>query len=51
MRSQPQAFDALFIAVVESSERSGQLDRALNEQADYLAWVEQLRSKLVAAAI
>ena len=51
LRSQPQAFDALFIAVVESSERSGQLDLALAEQAQYLAWVEQLRSKLVAAAI
>ncbi|MEJ6005729.1 type II secretion system F family protein [Paucibacter sp. AS339] len=51
LRSQPQAFDGLFIAVVESSERSGQMDRALAEQAEYLAWTEQLRSKLVAAAI
>ncbi|WP_310389767.1 type II secretion system F family protein [Roseateles sp.] len=51
LRSQPQAFDALFIAVVESSERSGQMAHALAEQADYLAWAEQLRSKLVAAAI
>jgi len=51
LRSQPQAFDALFVAVVESSERSGLLDRALGEQAEYLAWVDQLRAKLVAAAI
>lgn len=51
LASQPQAFDALFIAVVEASERSGQVEQALFEQASYLAWVEQLRGKLVAAAI
>jgi general secretion pathway protein F len=51
LASQPQAFDALFVAVVEASERSGQVAQALAEQASYLAWVEQLRSKLVAAAI
>ncbi len=51
LASQPQAFDALFVAVVEASERSGQVEQALAEQASYLAWVEQLRSKLVAAAI
>lgn len=51
LASQPQAFDSLFIAVVEASERSGQLERALFEQASYLAWVEQLRAKLVAAAV
>lgn len=51
LASQPQAFDALFVSVVEASERSGQVERALFEQASYLAWVEQLRGKLVAAAI
>ena len=51
LASQPQAFDALFVAVVEASERSGQVEQALFEQASYLAWVEQLRGKLVAAAI
>lgn len=51
LASQPQAFDALFVAIVEASERSGQVEQALAEQASYLAWVEQLRSKLVAAAI
>lgn len=51
LAGQPQAFDPLFIAVVEASERSGQIDRALTEQASYLAWVEQLRGKLMAAAI
>jgi general secretion pathway protein F len=51
LASQPQAFDALFVAVVEASERSGQVEQALFEQASYLAWVDQLRGKLVAAAI
>ncbi|MFG6429505.1 type II secretion system F family protein [Roseateles sp. LYH14W] len=51
LASQPLAFDALFVAVVEASERSGQVEQALFEQASYLAWVEQLRGKLVAAAI
>ena len=51
LASQPEAFDALFVAVVEASERSGQLELALFQQAAYLGWVEQLRSKLVAAAI
>jgi general secretion pathway protein F len=51
LASQPQAFDALFVAVVEASERSGQVEQALFEQAGYLAWTEQLRGKLVAAAI
>lgn len=51
LRSQPQAFDALFVAVVEASERSGQIEQALFEQASYLAWVEHLRGKLVAAAV
>ena len=51
LATQPQAFDALFVSVVEASERSGQVEQALAEQASYLAWTEQLRSKLVAAAI
>ncbi|PTT80153.1 hypothetical protein DBR42_19870, partial [Pelomonas sp. HMWF004] len=37
LASQPQAFDALFVAVVEASERSGQVEQALFEQASYLA--------------
>lgn len=51
LASQPAAFDDLFVAVVEASERSGQVEQALFEQASYLAWTEQLRGKLVAAAI
>jgi general secretion pathway protein F len=51
LRTQPQAFDELFIAVVASAERTGQLEQALNAHAQYLAWVEELRAKLVAAAV
>src|SRR5262249_18389240 len=40
LASQPQAFDALFVAVVEASERSGQVEQALFEQASYLGWVD-----------
>ena len=51
LRSQPQAFDELFIAVVESAEKTGQTERALHEHATYLASVEDLRGKLVGASI
>lgn len=46
-----QAFDPLFIAIVAASERSGQLVRALEDHAAYLAWSQSLRSKLVAASV
>ena len=51
LRSQPAAFDSLFIAVVQASERTGQTEQALREHAAYLAWVDALRSKLVSASI
>jgi len=51
LQSQPQAFDALFIAVVQASERTGQIDRALREHAGYLGWVDTLRAKLVSASV
>ncbi len=51
LESQPGAFDALFVAVVQSSERTGQIGEALREHAGYLAWVDALRSKLVSASI
>ena len=51
LQSQPQAFDALFIAVAQASERTGQTARALREHAAYLAWVDTLRAKLVSASI
>jgi len=44
-------FNELFIAVVASSERSGQLALVLREHAAYLSWVEALRSKLIGASI
>ena len=50
-KSQPTAFDSLFIAVVQASERTGQTEQALREHAAYLAWVDALRSKLVSASI
>ena len=51
LKSQPAAFDSLFIAVVQASERTGQTEQALREHAAYLAWVDALRSKLVGASI
>lgn len=51
LRAQPECFDSLYVAVVQSSERTGQLEQALREHADYLAWVDALRSKLVSASI
>ena len=47
----PAAFDTLFVAIVAASERSGQLVRALQDHAAYLAWTQALRSKLLAASV
>jgi general secretion pathway protein F len=47
----PEFFDPLFVAMIESSERTGQVERALREHAAYLAWVDQLRARLLAACI
>jgi len=47
----PAAFDDLFVAVVASSERTGQLREALANHAGYLAWADELRSKLVQASL
>ena len=47
----PRDFDELFIAIVAASERSGQLVRALQDHAAYLAWSQALRGKLVAASV
>jgi general secretion pathway protein F len=51
MRAQPRAFDELICAIVAANERTGQLATALAQHARYLAWVEGLRSRLVAAFI
>jgi general secretion pathway protein F len=51
LAQQPRCFDALFVAVVAASERSGQTAVALHEHARYLAWAETLRQRLLSAAI
>jgi len=51
LRRQPQAFDELVCAIVAANERTGQLSVALAQHARYLAWVEGLRSRLVAACV
>jgi len=51
LASQPQAFDALFVSIIQSSERTGQTAVALTEHAAYLSWVDALRGKLVAASV
>ena len=51
LKSQPASFDALFVAVIQSSERTGQIEQALREHAAYLGWVDALRSKLVSASV
>jgi len=51
LKTQPAAFDALFIAVVQSSEQIGQTEQALREHAAYLGWVDALRDKLISASI
>lgn len=51
LRQQPQAFDELIVAIVAANERTGQLSTALAQHARYLAWVDALRSRLVAALV
>jgi len=51
LAARPEAFDALFVAIVSSAERTGQLREALQSHAAYLAWVDDLRGKLVNAMI
>jgi general secretion pathway protein F len=51
LAAQPQDFDPMFVAVVAAAEGSGQLERALQDHAAFLAWSSALRQRLVAAAI
>ena len=51
LRRQPQAFDELVCAIVAANERTGQLSQALAQHARYLAWVESLRARLLAACV
>ena len=50
-RQQPQAFDELVCAIVAANERTGQLSAALAQHAKYLAWVDALRARLIAACV
>lgn len=47
----PDSFDALFIALVAASERSGQLATTLRDHAAYLGWVQALAGQLRAALV
>ncbi len=47
----PEAFDALFIALVAASERSGQLAATLRDHAGFLAWSGALQARLRAALV
>lgn len=51
LRGRPEAFSSLFIASIEASQRTGQIAQALRRHADYLAWLQALRDKLVGALI
>ena len=51
LTARPAEFDALFIAVVSSAERTGQLQTALRAHAAYLGWVDTLRAQLVNASL
>ena len=51
LAARPEAFDPLFVAIVASAEKTGQLEAALRSHAVYLAWVEDLRGKLLNACI
>lgn len=48
--AEPAAFGGLLPAVAAASERAGQLPATLREHADYLAWTDALRSRILAAA-
>lgn len=51
LRRQPETFDELICAIVAANEKTGQLSVALAQHARYLAWVDALRSRLVAALV
>ncbi len=51
LAARPAEFDPLFVAVVASAERTGQLREALAAHAGYLAWVDELRGKLLGASL
>jgi general secretion pathway protein F len=48
---EPAAFDEVLQALVAAAERDGQLAPVLRHHAQFLTWSEQLRARLVAAAL
>lgn len=51
LRNRSDAFGALFTASIEASQASGNIPQALRRHAEYLAWLQGLRDKLVGALI
>ncbi len=47
----PKVFPPLLVALVHAGETGGNLVEVLNGLADYLTWVETLRSRVIQAAI
>jgi general secretion pathway protein F len=51
LERQPQAFPALYVAMMRASEKTGDLDQALGRYVTYENQVEILKKKLIAASI
>lgn len=51
MKSQPQAFDELYVAMIASGEASGRLAQVLERQADDLEAAQAIRRKILGATV
>lgn len=51
MKSQPQAFDDLYVAMIASGEASGRLAQVLERQADDLEAAQAIRRKILGATV
>ncbi|MBI3523804.1 MAG: type II secretion system F family protein [Betaproteobacteria bacterium] len=51
MADMPEQFPELFVATIRSSEETGDLARALRRYIDYRLQLDELRDKLIAAAV
>ncbi len=51
LQAQPQAFTPLYVATVRASERTSQLAEALERYVDYARRLDEIKGKLVNAAI
>ena len=47
----PQTFSVLYRAIVESGETTGKLDTALDNIAEYIEWMVQIKGKIVEMAV